>query len=104
MMTSNNTAHKRSITHESFGTLTYQFSEKYSSYLQYHYVHGEEFTVASYDKSDSLGYAIGTAVIMPANVTLTFEMGSDLIASNDNKTVATTWKHPDFILYCDWSF
>lgn len=98
------TAHNAKLVDESYGVLTYEFNDKYNAHAQYHYLHNEDYTEESYARTDTLGYAIGAGMTVAKNTNLMLEMGSDFLASNDNKTFADTWKRPDFTLYFDWAF
>ena len=98
----NSTLHKTTINHESYGTATYQFTDMFSGYGQYHYVHTQNFN--DNESTDSLGYLVGAGVNTAKNTTVTFEMGSVLLASSDRKTFAQSWNKPDFTVYFDWAF
>jgi hypothetical protein len=96
-----NTLNSTTFAHESYGTVTYQLTDMFSLYGQYHYLHAEYF--AKNTKDDSLGYLVGTGINVAKNTTVTLEMGSVFLASKDNKTIAKTWKQPDFTVYFDWA-
>lgn len=97
-----NTVNRSTIGHESYGTANYQFSDMYSGYVQYHYVHSESFE--NNETSDNLGYILATGVNVAKNTSVSLEMGSVLFASSDKKIIADTWNKPNFTVLFDWAF
>jgi len=92
------------ISHEmNVGVLSYQFTDKLSSYFQFKYLHTEDFTKAT-AKADSFEYYIGATYAVTPKFSITPEVGSPMFVARDGKFFAENMKYPEFALYLDASF
>ena len=102
-----NNPRKASLTHEAYSTFTYKKSDLVSPYFQLRYVHGDSFNAPAEPgpyMSDTLTYFIGAGFAMTSKLTLTPEIGTDIFASSDGKSLANKFKYIDLALYVDYSF
>lgn len=94
------------ISHEmNIGVVTYQFNDQNSAYFQLKYVHASanNFAIAQ-NTIDTFDYYIGHTYTFNPKLSLTSEMGSNLVSSRDGRDfLANAAKYPEFALYLDYS-
>lgn len=97
------TERKSSITHEmNLAYLTYQFTDKFSTYYQLKYYHSEDFTNAA--KDDYNEHYIGAAYAFTPKATVTIELGSEIFHAHDGKSfLAKKASYPEAALYLDFA-
>lgn len=99
---------KIQIIHDAvYSTFTYKHNDIVSPYFQLKYSHGESFAVPTKSArvdSDGLSYFVGAGCALSPKVTLTPELGTDILTSSDSKTISDKFKYVDFALYIDISF
>jgi hypothetical protein len=104
-----NTQKKYSIIHDSsLAYITYQWTEKVSTYYQFKYLHNEDFTKNSED--DNFEHYAGIAYALTPKITITGEIGSEIFHAHDGKDAflsnfhfAKKAKYPELALYLDAS-
>lgn len=99
---------KSSLTHEAYSTFTYKYNDKISPYFQLKYVHGDQFNPPKDPgtpyENDTISYYVGAGCAVTSKITLTPEIGTDIFASSDRKTIADKFKYIDLALYVDITF
>ncbi|RPJ70092.1 MAG: hypothetical protein EHM20_15775 [Alphaproteobacteria bacterium] len=98
-----NTEHDFSIDHEfNFAYLTYQWTDKFGTYFQLKYLHGEDFT--NDPKADSVDYYLGASYSFTDKLTVTGEFGSKIISHNDGEDFfSKSAKYPELAFYLDFA-
>lgn len=91
-----------SMTHEmNLAYVTYQLTDKISTYYQFKYYHEDDFTNAP--KDDYFEHYAGAAYALTPKATATFEIGSELFKAHDKKGFAKKSRYPELALYLDFS-
>jgi hypothetical protein len=102
-----NTEKKYSIIHDSsLAYITYQWTDKLSTYYQFKYLHDEDFTNAGTD--DHFEHYAGIGYSLTPKITVTGEIGSEIFHAHDGKDAFLTNFHftkkaryPELALYLD---
>jgi len=98
-----NTDRNFSIDHEfNFAYLTYQWTDKFGTYYQLKYIHGEDFT--NDPKADSIDHYLGASYSFTDKLTVTAEIGGKIIDHNDGENfLSKKAKYPEVAMYLDFA-
>lgn len=101
----NNTDRGLSMTHEmNLAYLTYQWSDKISTYYQLKYLHSEDFTKKALSKVDYFADYVGISYSFNPKSTVTFEVGSELAHARDGRDgFSKNVLYPELALYLDFA-
>jgi hypothetical protein len=90
------------MTHEmNVGVLSYQFNDVNSSYFQLKYLHIEDFTQYK-NQEDWLEYYIGHTYSFTPKMSMTFEIGSELVKNSDGRDgFSKKIEYPELAVYFD---
>ncbi len=92
-----------SISHEmNLAYVTYQFTDKVSTYYQLKYYHTETFAAGSANKDDFMENYLGVTYAFTPKQSLTFELGNELAHARDGRDVfSKKVAYPEVALYVD---
>ncbi len=98
-----NTDRPFSITHEmNIGVLTYQWTDKISTYYQLKYLHLESFSAEFQSQDDYLENYAGLTYAFTPKQSVTFEVGNELAHARDGRDgFSKKIAYPELALYVD---
>jgi hypothetical protein len=98
----NNTYRKYSITHEmNLAYLSYQWTDKISTYYQFKYLHAEDFSADP--KIDYFDHYAGLAYAFTPKFMLQGEIGGGIFRSNKDNFISKNARYPELALYINAS-
>ena len=84
------------------GVLTYQLTDKISTYYQLKYLHSESFSAKFQSKDDFLEHYTGVTYAFTPKQSVTFEVGSELAHARDGRVgFSKKVAYPELALYVD---
>ncbi|MDD4972955.1 MAG: hypothetical protein PHY93_01320 [Bacteriovorax sp.] len=100
-----NTARDFSTSHEmNLAYISYQWTDKISTYYQFKYYHTDDFTKAPQTQDDWFEHYVGVGYAFNPKATVTFEVGSEIFHARDNeKLFSMKSRYPELALYLDLS-